>query len=64
MSDVCSGCKYWRGVPKLDGVSAATRGECRKSAPALAGGRSVTKASDSCYQYRPKKRQGEGKFTR
>lgn len=61
MSATCDGCKFWR-TPR--DVEKPTQGECRRSAPSLAGGRSMTKAGDTCYLHHPKLRLGEGKFTR
>lgn len=63
MSATCEGCKYWRPKVEVNGP-APTQGECRKSEPALMGGRTMTKASDSCHLHHPKNRMGEGKFTR
>lgn len=63
MSATCDGCKYWRPKVEVNGPK-PTQGECRKSALALCGGRTVTKASDRCFQHHPRNRMGEGKFTR
>lgn len=55
----CENCRFWRPIK-----DSTTQGVCRKSEPALIGGRTVTKASDKCFQHHPKNRMGEGKFTR